>query len=223
MVAWYYEKDGMSPMLIGHSQGGMQAVKILYVLSGGYGKSVPVWNPMTGQPERRTDIVDPLTGQREPVVGGIKVAYASAVGAGGVALLLPNQWSMLGKVHTIPDAVEDFTGYAIDLDLFAWSMPGIDATKKYDNSGHAHVRNVTLPAGNSHVLVPVTAELVADPAARDWINAYVPGDATAPPPRWEDHILWAADVWYSVKQHWVAEAQRLIRDRRTPRSTLAGK
>ncbi len=224
IVAWYYEKDGMPPMLIGHSQGGMQAVKILYVLSGGYGASVPVWNPMTGQPERRTDIVDPLTGEREPVVGGVKVAYASAVGAGGAALLLTNQWSMIGKVHTIPDAVEDFTGYAIDLDLFAWSMPGIDATKKYDNTGHAHVRNVTLPAGNSHVLIPVTADLVADPAARDWINAYTPGTSSAPPSRWEDHILWAADVWYSVKQHWVMEAQRLIRDRRNapPPSTLAG-
>ena len=32
IVAWYYEQDGMPPMLIGHSQGGMQAVKVLHVL-----------------------------------------------------------------------------------------------------------------------------------------------------------------------------------------------
>src|SRR3954468_3586060 len=27
IAAWYYERDGMPPILIGHSQGGMQAVK----------------------------------------------------------------------------------------------------------------------------------------------------------------------------------------------------
>ena len=36
IAAWYYEKDGMPPMLIGHSQGGMQAVKVLHVLNGEY-------------------------------------------------------------------------------------------------------------------------------------------------------------------------------------------
>jgi hypothetical protein len=25
-----------------------------------------------------------------------------------------------------------------------------------------------------------------------------------------DHILWAADVWYSIKKHWVLELQRLL-------------
>ena len=28
-LAWYYESDGMMPMLIGHSQGGMLAIKVL--------------------------------------------------------------------------------------------------------------------------------------------------------------------------------------------------
>ena len=34
ILAWYYEQDGMPPMMIGHSQGGMQAVKVLHVLDG---------------------------------------------------------------------------------------------------------------------------------------------------------------------------------------------
>ncbi len=34
LVAWYYEHDGMRPMLIGHSQGGIQAVKVLRELAG---------------------------------------------------------------------------------------------------------------------------------------------------------------------------------------------
>jgi hypothetical protein len=25
------------------------------------------------------------------------------------------------------------------------------------------------------------------------------------------YILWAADVWYSIKKHWVLELQRLLR------------
>ena len=34
IVAWHYEHDGMRPMMIGHSQGGMQAVKVLQELDG---------------------------------------------------------------------------------------------------------------------------------------------------------------------------------------------
>lgn len=79
MLAWYYEKDGMVPILIGHSQGGMQAVKILYVLAGDYGSAVPVWNPLTDFAEKRTTFVDPLTRREVPVVGGFKVAYVSVV------------------------------------------------------------------------------------------------------------------------------------------------
>jgi len=30
------------------------------------------------------------------------------------------------------------------------------------------------------------------------------------------HILWAADVWYSIKKNWVLELQRLIRAERLP-------
>ena len=56
-------------MLIGHSQGGMQIIKILHVLNGEYSAAVPVWNPLTDFAEGRTAIVDPLTGRQRPVVG----------------------------------------------------------------------------------------------------------------------------------------------------------
>jgi hypothetical protein len=223
MAAWYYEKDGMPPMLIGHSQGGMQAIKMLHVLNGEYSAAVPVWNPLTDFAEGRTVIVDPLTGSQRPVVG-LKLSYASAVGAGGLAFLLPNQWSMLGKLHTIPDTVDEFTGYSIALDLWAWTVPGIEATKRFENGGRAKVRNVTLDVENSHVLVPVTAQLAGDAAIRQWINAYVPGTTAAPPPNAGENLLWAADVWYSIKKHWVLEAQRLIRARRAGvQPVVAGK
>ena len=222
IVAWYYERDGMPPLLIGHSQGGMQAVKILHVLNGEYGSSVPVWNPLTDFAESRTEIVDPLTHKPQPVVG-LRIAYASAVGAGGAAFLLPNQWSLLGKLRTIPDTVEEFTGYAIDVDFWAWTVPG-DGTRKFQNGGKAHVRNITLSAANNHVLIPVSANLPREAAQRGWIEAYSPTNSAPPPRGSEDNILWAADVWWSVKKYWVLEAQRLIRaNRGPPRPSVAGK
>ena len=90
LVAWYYEHDGMRPMMIGHSQGGIQAIKVLYDLVGRFDSAIKVWNPLTDSAEERTSIVDPLIGVDRPVVG-LTVCYVSAVGAGGAALLLPNQ------------------------------------------------------------------------------------------------------------------------------------
>jgi hypothetical protein len=216
MVAWHYEHDGLRPMLIGHSQGGIQAVKVLYDLAGAYGDTIPVWNPVQDAAEDRTTIVDPLTGRERPVIG-VTVSYASAVAAGGAALLLPNQWSMVLRARTIPDTVDEFTGFAIGLDLVAWTFSGSDGTRRYRHNGTAEVRNVLLPASYSHVFVPLTHPLARDPAAREWIDAYVPAageEPPAPPDGLPANILWAADVWYSVKKHWVLEAQRLIRARR---------
>jgi hypothetical protein len=220
IAAWYYEKDGMPPMMIGHSQGGMQAVKVLHVLAGGYSSAVSVWNPLTDFAEDRTSIIDPLTGLKQPVVG-MRIAYASAIGAGGAAFLLPNQWSLLGRLRTIPDTVEDFTGYSIDVDFWAWTVPGVDASRTFANHGRAKVRNVTLPAGISHVVAPVSADIPQNPAMRAWIERYAPGSTAPPPPGSEDNLLWVADVWWSVKKYWVIEAQRLIRARRAG-STVAG-
>jgi hypothetical protein len=223
-LAYYYEKEGMVPILIGHSQGGMQAVKILYVLAGEYANAVPVWNPYTNFAESRTTFRDPLTGREVPVVGGLRVPYVSVVGAGGAALLLPNQWSMVGKLRSVPDTAEEFTGYAIDLDLWAWTLPGVKQSRDFENSGRVKIRNVVLPAGNNHVFIPVIDDLATDPAQRAWIEAYAP-DAKVPPPAGSpDNIEWAADVWRMVKKYWVVEAQRLIRARRTlPAPAVAGK
>lgn len=214
LIAWYYEHDGVRPFIIGHSQGGIQAVKVLHELAGDYSDAVRVWNPLTDRAEDRTTILDPLTGRERPVIG-LKVGYASAVGAGGVALLLPNQWSMVGRLHSIPDTVEDFTGYTLGVDLIAWDLPGAGAT--YRANGAARVRNVELPANYSHVAVAATADLAEDPAMREWLNAYVPGTNDGFPANAVSvtNALWAADVWYSIKKHWVLEAQRFLRAKNT--------
>ena len=214
-IAWYYEQEGMTPMLIGHSQGGIQAVKVLYEFAGAFSDSVRVWNPLTDAAEDRTTIIDPMTGRERPVVG-LRVGYVSVVGAGGAALLLPNQWSMAGRLRTIPDTVEEFTGYTIGVDMFAWDFSG--AASDFRSNGSATVRNVRLPAEYSHVTVAATSHLARDEAMRDWINAYRPGEVNgARSSRLDRQRLWAADVWFHIKKHWTLEAQQLIRARRSLR------
>jgi hypothetical protein len=215
-IAWYYEHEGVRPMLVGHSQGGIQAVKILHELAGTFGPTRRVFNPLTGEFEERTIIVDPLSGRERPVVG-VSVAYAAVVGTGGWALVLPVHWKVVNVIREIPDTVDDFTGYRIGLDFFAWDAPGFEGVKTFHAAGKAKVRNVTLPAEYSHVFVPATAQLALSPAMRAWINAFDPDDekGRAPlPDGAAGNVMWAADVWHSIKKHWCIEAQHLIRARR---------
>ena len=212
LVAWYYEHDAMMPMMIGHSQGGIQLVKVLHDLAGNNEPEIHVWDPVADAAEDRVSIVDPFTGAERPVVG-LKIGYASVVGSGGSALLLPNQWSMVSRLKSIPDSVEEFTGYSIAVDFIAWNLPGFGT--KYKANGSATVRHVELPSSYSHVFVVAASHLAHDPVMREWINAYVPGRAVELPPDAEstESSLWAADVWYSIKKHWVVEAQKVVRAR----------
>ncbi len=203
----------MRPLLVGHSQGGIQVVKVLHTLAGAFGDAVRVYNPVTGSYEDRTTILDPLTGRTRPVVG-TSVAFAAVVGTGGWSLALPNHWIVLANVREIPDTVDEFTGYRIGFDFFAWDIPGLEDLKTFRAANKAVVRNVTLPAEYSHVFVPDTVQLLENPARRAWINAYVPGNGTPPAPPREldgDNIVFAADAWHSIKRHWVIEAQRALR------------
>ncbi len=213
-LAWYYESDGMMPMLIGHSQGGMLAIKVLYELNGSFHREIPVWNPLTGQPEQRTSIVDPLTGLERPVVG-LKVPYVAALATGKLPRFLLGQWTMMGKLRAIPDTVEEFTGFSIEWDMIAGTPPG---SEEYHADGTAQVRNVELPAATSHIRMPRTRYLTRNAATRAWIDDYDPAAAQPALPEGPDvdsaNIVHAADIWYSVKKHWCIEAQRLIRARR---------
>jgi hypothetical protein len=208
MVAWQYEHDGMRPMLIGHSLGAMQVVRILHQMAGDYATSLQVFDPLIGSLEARTSIVDPYTGRERPVVG-VSASYASAV---GTSFLKAREWSIIDQLLTIPDTAEEFTGFTLELDPTRWTFTANAAEFRRD--GRPRVRNVMLPSNYSHVFVPATAPLAEDPAVRDWINAYVPDgthDTSSLPADAQDHVLWAADVWYSIKRHWCLEAQRLVR------------
>jgi hypothetical protein len=215
LIAWHYEREGMRPMIVGHSQGGIQAVKVLYELAGKFGDDLNVWNPLTEEEEERTSIIDPLTGAVQPVVG-IKVPYATAVGAGGFTRLLVNQWSMNGKLRSIPDSVEEFTGFYMGLDIAGGDLLGFGSMNKFKANGKANVRNVRLPLGYNHITVPGTKHLAESREIRDWINNYIPSEEPELTVTFQSsskHILWAADVWHSIKKHWVLELQRMVRAR----------
>lgn len=210
-LAWFDEHEGMMPMLIGHSQGGMIAIKVLHELAGAFGKAIPVWNPLRDAAEARTTIVDPLTGRERPVVG-LKVPYAAALATGKLGRIVLGQWTMLSRLRDIPDTVEEFTGFSSEYDPIAGNF---GHAEPYRATGAARVRNVILPARASHITLPRTEALARNPATRDWIERYVPGTTAATPDAAIDtaNLLHAADIWYSVKKHWCIEAQRLLRAR----------
>ena len=210
-LAWYYEREGMVPVLIGHSHGGMLVVRTLHELAGAFADAIPVRNPLTDEALPRTTFVDPATGKERPVVG-LKVAYASAIATGKLPRLLLFEWTMLPKLRRIPDTAVDFTGFAIAFDLIAFDFGGSDP---YEATGTARVRNVTLPASYSHIGIPQTQHLAANPVTRAWIDAYAPGADVPAFPEGTDtaNLLHAADIWFSLKKNWCVEAQRSLRTR----------
>jgi hypothetical protein len=210
-VAWYYERDGVRPMLIGHSQGGMRVIRTLYELSGEFHAEIAVFDPVARAPQPRTAIDDPVSGGKQPVVG-LKVPFAAVLATGQLARVLLGQWDMIPRLRRIPDSAEAFTGFAIPWDPLAGTGP---SPEPYVATGSAVVRNVVLPATYSHIGLPATEHLPGQPATRAWIDAYRPEvPLPALPPATDAdvrNLIHAADLWYSIRHHWCREGQRLLR------------
>lgn len=220
LLAWFYEREGLRPMIVGHSQGGMQAVKILHRLSDVPAKPIPVWNPLMWRPDNTAEFLDPLTGKRRPV-NSLVLPYVTAVGAGGLTRVLPNQWEMNTKLRSIPDSVEEFTGFCKERDMLGGDYMGYGPANLFKANGRAKVRNVWLPAEYSHGAMPETSHLLKSPAIKDWLNHYQPSPDPEATPKLDvqfdadtRNLLWAAEVWYSLKKHWVLELQNHIRAQR---------
>jgi len=192
MIAWHYERDGMVPLRVGYSR-------------------VTVVDASTGEASRRDTIIDPSSGRERPALG-LKIPYACALATGLLPRFVLGQWTMLGKLHDIPDTVDEFTGFVIEWDPIAGTFPG---ATPYAATGSAHVRNVTLPATYRHVDLPRTEHLATNPVTRAWIDSYRPDAAVPLPDGAADatNILHAADIWHSVAANWCREAKRLARSR----------
>ena len=213
-IAWYYEKEGMRPMVIGHSQGGMLSVKILHELAGVFRKEIEVTNPYSGQTENRHSIIDPLSGEERPVVG-MKLGFASAIATGkGVRFVLA-QWDMLNRLRKIPDTVEEFIGFHLQNDLISGTLFGVGQGDKYHPIGSATVRHIVLPRESTHLGIPLIEDLARNDQTRAWINSYGPSNEPLQPlPAIEGetrNILFAAEMWSTIKKHWCLELKRWIR------------
>ncbi len=215
MIAWYYEREGLRPMIVGHSQGGIQAVKVLHLFARPADCTLNVWNPLTWQKESRREILDPLTCSNRPVVG-LQLPYVTAVGAGGLTRFLPNQWDMIGRLREIPDSVEEFTGFYKALDPLGGDSLGWGQFNLSQPLGSARVRMMKLPSWYKHGSIPDTEHLLKNPQAIQWINDYQPPLEYLTKPKPKEgvesipSILWAAEVWHSLKKHWVKELQHVI-------------
>lgn len=203
-IAWHYEREGMMPMLVGHSQGGMVVLKALHELAGRNGP-VPVFDPLTGEAQPRTWIVDPRTGARREVTD-LVVDFAAVMATGSLPRLLLAQWDMLPLLRDVPDSVADFTGFSVPWDPIAGTGPD---PAPFHARGSARVRSVVLPARYGHVGLPDLADLASRPDARAWIEAWRPG-AAAPPAALADvpNLMQAADLWYSIRTHWCEAVKR---------------
>ncbi|MGL6113285.1 MAG: hypothetical protein ACRC2B_24600 [Rubrivivax sp.] len=213
-IAWHYEREGLMPLLIGHSQGGMLVMKVLRDLAGASGERLPVWDPVRGRAENRDTIIDPRSGVERPVVG-LQLPYAAALATGSPMRVLLGQWDMLGRLRSVPDSVEEFTGYFIAWDPIALSGPDAARGDPYRATGRARVRNLMLPPGYGHVTLPLAVHLADDPATRRWIGSFDPRTVPAEPPDMAHadlrNIVHAADIWFSIKRSWCLEAQRYAR------------
>jgi hypothetical protein len=210
-IAWYYERDGMRPMMVGHSQGGMMVMRTLHELTGAFHAEVRVFDPTTRTAQPRTSIRDPRSGRERPVVE-MQVAFAAAIATGKLPRVLLGQWTMLPKLRKVPDSAVEFTGFTIAWDPIAGNLAEGDP---YVATGTSAVRNVLLPASYSHIAAPITEHLATQSATRGWVLAWRP-DAPEParpqvPGLDLRNLELAADLWYSIRRHWCLEGQGRLR------------
>jgi hypothetical protein len=143
-------------------------------------------------------------------VKGLTVGYVAAMATGKLPRIFLGQWDMIAKLRRIPDTAEDFTGFSIPWDAIAGTLGD---PEPYAAIGTARVRNVTLPVRTSHIRMPDTLNLATNEVTRGWIDAWSPEGAGPPPDEPgidATNIVHAADIWYSVKEHWCRSAQQAL-------------
>jgi len=212
-LAAMHERDGVRPIVIGHSKGGGVVIQTLRALAGADGDDLPLVDPRTLEPLPRTTYTDPATGERRRVVD-LRLPLAVAIATGRMPRILRGQFELARVLRDVPDSAESFVGFFIPYDPIAGTFAGDE--DPYRALGRAEVRNVVLPRSTSHIGVPRTEALAADAAARAWIERYRPGVGEPPPAlRDAENLPMAAELWFAIKRAWCGEAQRAALGRRS--------
>ena len=175
--------DGMAPMLVGHSGGGVTVGRILQLLAAADG-AVP----------------------RLPFAAtlgtGALLRWAPA---------FPGCAADVPRLGLVPASVQQFTGYRIAGDPFTSLMGFGDFRAMGGGAVQADVRNVLLPAQVSHVNAFEVDGYAEHPVVRAWIDAYRPGSITPLPdaPGLDlTNLRHTADLWHSLRTHWALQAQQ---------------
>lgn len=175
--------EGMAPMLVGHSGGGVTVGRILQLLAAADG-AVP----------------------RLPFAAtlgtGALLRWAPA---------FPGCAADVPRLGLVPASVQQFTGYRIAGDPFTSLMGFGDFRAMGGSAVQADVRNVLLPAQVSHVNAFEVDGYAEHPVVRAWIDAYRPGSNTPLPdaPGLDlTNLRHTADLWHSLRTHWALQAQQ---------------
>ena len=174
--------EGMAPMLVGHSGGGVTVGRILQLLTAADGAP-------------RLPFAATL---------GTGALLRWAPGFPGCAADVPQ----LGRV---PPSVMAFTGYRIEGDPLTALLGFGDYRPAEGGNPPAQVRNVLLSAQVSHVLAFEVDGYAEHPQLRAWISAYQPGSHPPLPevPGLDlSNLHHAADLWHSLKKHWALQARQ---------------
>jgi len=221
LIAWLYERDGLSPMIMGWSAGGIVAVAALHDLDRPDGLfPVKVVNGLTGEAEDRTWITDPYTGQRRPI-RGVQASFAGVLASGGWGRV--NQflrWGTRPPLRSVPDSVREMVAFVAPFDLLGTDFLLLGSANEFKAMGKAQVRTALADPTYGHVNPIHCDSLSRDPEGRKWVEAYRPGaSAGVLDYRFSGAFtlvdgkrnLWCGEFWHGVRKNWAIEAQRAVR------------
>lgn len=210
---FYYQREGVRPVYIGHSLGGVQSIKTAHFFSGNFGRhEVRIYDPVEHKYLRQKDFVNPLTGEHVGFDSLKPIAHLIAVGSGGISRAFPSQWSMGDRVKQVPDSVLRMTGIHLEGDWLGNDFLTGKEKNEYKSLGSAEVENFYLPPGHNHVTLIRTKHLLKYPEVKEWIDNYNPQEFSVIPeglPGNTDNILLAAQIWHILKREWYLAAMEV--------------
>jgi hypothetical protein len=174
-------RDGVAPVLVGHSGGGVSVSRILHRLA--------------------ADENAPRVSFAATLGTGALMRWVPG---------FPGCAAELTLLRQVPASVAVFTGYRIAGDPFTSLFGFGDFRPTVGAMPPAQVRNVRLSPQVSHLRAFEVDGYAEQPQVRAWIEAYRPG-SDAPPPDAPgldlSNLHHAADLWHSLKKHWALQAR----------------
>ncbi len=223
MLTWAYERDGMSPMIVGWSAGAIMTISVLHDLNKPVNKDeLKVVNGQTGEVEDRNWILEPYTGIKVPMTGS-RVSLAGVLTAGGLARFTQFfRWDNRPPLRSVPDSVDELIAFHAPNDLLGTDFFAGDTAhaNEFKAMGKAKVRTIIADSSYGHVNVIHCYLLSNNKEGKKWANSYRPeGTSGVKDFRKSTKFkliegkqnLWCGEFWHGVKKNWALQAQRVAR------------